>query len=182
MNNTTTTIKWKAVKSDTSKRHQVWFLFSVWNTNRFCLKERQTAARQGKAYSFRSSSERTEKEERLKENVTNRTEIINSSAATHARSYVRGLWPVSHIIEQSLCHSSSCYCCVWYSRLKITIKEILCFILFCPFFFLLPLSFSSPSSVLLFVSLCSFSQICPWSPSSIIPPSWCIVCQWQPTI
>ena len=25
-------------------------------------------------------------------------------------------------------------------------------------------------------------QICPWSPSPIIPSSWCIVCLWQPTI
>lgn len=49
-----------------------------------------------------------EEDEWQKEHVTNRTEMkVTEECAARARSHVRGLWPVSHIIEQSVRHSSS---------------------------------------------------------------------------
>lgn len=83
-----------------------------------------------------------------KENVTNRTEIkVTEECAARARSHVRGLWPVSHIIEQSVRHSSSAVP-VALSPVKNYQKESCVLSSFVPF---LLLSFSSSSSVPLFV-------------------------------
>lgn len=160
-----------------------YFLFSAKHKQVLC-EERQTATCQGKVYfSFVFFYTETEEEEWLKENVTNRTEIINSvrlkKAATHARSYVRGLWPVSHIIEQSLRHSSSAIPVAValfknYKKKKKSCVFPLLSLFSCCHFHLPPLSCSLFPLFL--------SQICPWSPSPIIPSSWCIVCLWQPTI
>lgn len=68
-------------------------------------------------------------------------------AAPRARSRVRGLWPVIHIIEQSLHHSSSASL-VAISLFKIDKKKSCVLSSFVPF---LLLSFSSSSSVPLFV-------------------------------
>lgn len=73
-------------------------------------------------------------------------------AATRARSHVRGLWPVIHIIEQSLRQSSSASP-VAVSLFKIDKKSCV-LSSFVPF---LLLSFSSSSSVPLFV--CSFPSL-----------------------
>lgn len=77
----------KSSQNDTFKRHQVWFFFFMFSVKhkQVLYEERQTVACQGRVYLFCSSTERGEKKERqkeewLKENVTNRTEIINSSA------------------------------------------------------------------------------------------------------
>lgn len=70
-------------------------------------------------------------------------------ASTHACSYVGGLWPVSHIIEQSPCHSSSDIPVAVTPFKNCNNKKILCLILFCPF---LLLSFPSP---LLCPAVCS---------------------------
>lgn len=122
-----------------------FFLHCERHTNRFLC---EVAACQGKVCLCG---------ERERENVTNRTEIINSSlkkAATHERSCVRGLWPVSHIMEQSLRHSSSAMT----AFKKTTATKKKCKknpAFYPPFVPFLPLSLSSSSSVLLFVSSAS---------------------------
>jgi len=91
--------------------------------------------------------------------------MINSTGrrTTHACSYVGGLWPVSHIIEQSLFHSFSATSVTATQFKNDTHTEK-------SFFFhlllsLLILSFLSLSSFPLF--LVFLSQICPWSMSPL---------------
>lgn len=132
-------IKWIEVRmahSSGIRCDYYYFLFPVKHKQVLC-EERQTATCQGKVYFFFFLPRETEEEEWLKENVTNRTEIINSGrlkkAATHARSYVRGLWPVSHIIEQSLRHSSSAIPVAVALFKNYKKKKKILFFLFCPF-------------------------------------------------